>query len=277
MRALNLQVPEEHRPYLRLGTCSWKYDSWKGLIYREGVDYGPFDYLPDYARCFNTVEVDQWFWSLFPTAVTLPDEDTVRRYAESVPEDFLFSVKVPNAITLTHFYANQPKTYREYANRPNEHFLSTDFFQRFLATLAPMGSKLGPPLLQFAYLNREKMPSLGAFLDRLHAFFEAAPRGFQYAIETRNPGYLNQEFFDFLGEHGLGFVFLEGYYMPHIGEVFTRCDTSPAAFTAIPPSPPRGGGNFSTGSSRFLRHNPGKWDTIEGLGLELGALRMKGN
>ena len=72
------------------------------------------------------------------------------------------------------------------------------------------------------------MPSLRAFLDRLHVFFEAVPAGFQYAIETRNPNYLTQEFFDFLGEHGLGFVFLEGYYMPHIGEVFERCDTSPA-------------------------------------------------
>ena len=62
---------------------------------------------------------------------------------------------------------------------------------------------------------------------------QTAPRGFQYAIETRNPNYLQQEFFDFLGEHGLGFVFLEGYYMPPIGEVSARCDTSPAAFTVI--------------------------------------------
>lgn len=61
MRALNLQVPEEHRPFLRLGTCSWKYDSWKGIIYRDEVDYGAFDYLPEYARAFNTVEVDQGF------------------------------------------------------------------------------------------------------------------------------------------------------------------------------------------------------------------------
>jgi uncharacterized protein YecE (DUF72 family) len=58
-------------------------------------------------------------------------------------------------------------------------------------------------------------------------------RSTRYAIETRSPNCLCQEFFDFLGEHGLGFVFLEGYYMPHIGEVFERCDTSPAAFTVI--------------------------------------------
>jgi len=150
MRALNLGVPEEHRPFLRIGTCSWKYDSWQGLIYREGVRYGPFDYLPEYAGYFTTVEVDQWFWSLFPTDVKLPEEETVRHYAESVPDDFLFSVKVPNAITLTHFCGKQSRRYREYANRPNEHFLSPELFERFLSTLVPMGSTLGPLMFQFA-------------------------------------------------------------------------------------------------------------------------------
>jgi len=33
---LDLTIPESLRPYLRIGTCSWKYDSWKGLLYDEG-------------------------------------------------------------------------------------------------------------------------------------------------------------------------------------------------------------------------------------------------
>jgi len=109
MNHLNLTIPEPYRDCLRLGTCSWKCDSWKGLIYRPDLDYGPNDYLPDYARHLNTVEVDQWFWSLFPPGAKLPDQDTVRAYAEGVPDDFLFTVKAPNSITLTHFYSRQPK------------------------------------------------------------------------------------------------------------------------------------------------------------------------
>ena len=93
MGKIDLTIPEAYRGHLRVGTCSWKYDSWKGLVYRAGVNYGPNDYLPDYAKHFNTVEVDQWFWSLFPPGVKLPDEATVRAYAESVPDDFLFTVK----------------------------------------------------------------------------------------------------------------------------------------------------------------------------------------
>ena len=97
----DLQIPERYRSFLRIGTCSWKYDSWKGLIYDSEKKYGPYDYLADYAKAFNTVEIDQWFWSLFPRGIKLPDSKTVKVYVDSVPDDFLFTVKVPNSITLT--------------------------------------------------------------------------------------------------------------------------------------------------------------------------------
>jgi uncharacterized protein YecE (DUF72 family) len=47
---------------LRTGTCSWKFPSWHGLVYSapKGIDY-----LAEYAHHYNTVEIDQWFWSLF--------------------------------------------------------------------------------------------------------------------------------------------------------------------------------------------------------------------
>ena len=82
------------------------------------MKYGPAHYLPGYAKLLNTVEVDQWFRSLFPSGVVLPDEDIVQRYAESVPGDFLFTIEAPNAITLTHFYAKQPKAYQAYTTGP---------------------------------------------------------------------------------------------------------------------------------------------------------------
>ena len=55
---------------LRIGTCSWKYPSWEGLVYSaaEGINY-----LEEYAQRYNTVEIDQWFWSLHrPDGVRLP-------------------------------------------------------------------------------------------------------------------------------------------------------------------------------------------------------------
>ena len=128
---------------------------------------------------------------------------------------------------------NSPRARNTHANEPNPHFLSVDLLNRFLEMLAPMHGKLGPIMFQFEYLNKQKMPSLAAFLERLHAFFEKAPAGFQYAIETRNPNYLKAEFVDSLRQLGLGYVLLDGYYMPPIAEVAAELDIRTAPFSII--------------------------------------------
>jgi uncharacterized protein YecE (DUF72 family) len=230
---VKLTIPEEVKPNLRIGTCSWKYDSWKGLIYDKGKFYRPDDYLADYSRHLNSVEIDQWFWSLFPGDVKLPELGTVKKYTDSVPEDFLFSVKAPNSLTLTHFYAKQPPRYTSFAGKPNDKFLDIELLEQFLYRLAPMGKKLGPIMFQFEYLNKKKMSSKEVFFDRLHEFFLKAPKKFSYAIETRNPNYLSSEFFQFLKEHKLGFVYLEGYYMPPIGDVYEKFKPETADFSII--------------------------------------------
>ncbi|MCU0914335.1 MAG: DUF72 domain-containing protein [Planctomycetes bacterium] len=227
------EIPAAFAGHVRIGTCSWKYDSWKGLVYTPDRHYRAEDYLADYAQHFTTVEIDQWFWSLFPSGAKLPNPEVVPQYAASVPEDFRFTVKAPNALTLTHHYAKQPKGSEAHANEPNPHFLDVSLLNRFLEILAPLHTRLGPILFQFEYLNKQKMPSLAAFLARLHAFFEKAPRGFQYAVETRNPNYLKDEFVDALRQLGLGFVLLDGYYMPRIPEVAAQIDIRTASFSIL--------------------------------------------
>lgn len=228
---INFEIPAAYKAYLRLGTCSWKYDSWKGLIYDQGKAYRPDDYLSDYARLLNSVEVDQWFWSLFPGSVKLPEIRVVKRYAESVPDDFVFTLKAPNSLTLTHFYARESN--EEFRGKPNPSFLEHRLLDRFLETLQPLGKKLGPVMFQFEYLNKQKMPSKEAFFERFGDFIDRAPKGPQYALEIRNPNYLSPDFFEFLKRHKLGFVYLEGYYMPPIGQVFDRFKPEAAPFTII--------------------------------------------
>lgn len=219
-----LRVPNTISSNIRIGTCSWKYDSWKGLIYDPKKNYKPNDYLRDYAEHYNTVEIDQWFWSLFPTGAKLPNPETVKIYSESVLDDFLFTVKAPNSITLTHHYAKQSSQYKHIANKPNEHFLNLDLLKIFMELLQPMGKKLGPIMFQFEYLKRKKMPSLEAFVDQLGEFFDHAPKGFDYAVEIRNPNYLKPAYFDFLVNADIIPVFIEGYYMSPISEVVDKLD-----------------------------------------------------
>jgi uncharacterized protein YecE (DUF72 family) len=228
-----LHIPKEFKGLLRIGTCSWKYDSWKGMVYDEGKRYRPDDYLAEYARTFDSVEVDQWFWSLFPGQVRLPEPRTVRLYEKSVPEGFSFTVKAPNALTLTHFYSKQPPGSAAVAGQPNPHFLDHGLLREFLDRLSPLGAKLGPVMFQFEYLNRQKMASKEAFFERFGEFVEAAPKGVRYAVEVRNPNYYSPAFFDFLEKRGLGFVYIDGYYMPPIGQVFDRFKPRTAAFQVI--------------------------------------------
>jgi len=231
--ALDLSVPRGFRGLLRLGTCSWKYDTWKGLVYEPLKTYRTDDYLVDYAKKLGSVEVDQWFWSLFPGGLRLPDPSVVRLYAKSVPDDFVFTVKAPNSLTLTHFYAKQTPQNAAYANKPNPHFLDRDLLCGFLDSLSPLASKLGPVMLQFEYLNKQKMPSKEVFFERFGKFIESAPKGYQYAVEIRNPNYLSTAFFDFLKGHKLGFVYLDGYFMPPIGDVFEKFAPETASFQVV--------------------------------------------
>jgi len=230
---LDLTVPPGLKGLLRLGTCSWKYDSWRGLIYESGRPYRPADYLSDYAKVLGSVEIDQWFWSLFPGAARLPEPRDVNSYNKSVPEDFIFTVKAPNALTLTHFYAKQSAGSASVAGQPNPHFLDHGLLRRFLDLLAPLGRKLGPVMFQFEYLNRQKMPSKEAFFERFGPFIRNAPTGFRYAVEIRNPNYYSRPFFDFLKSLDLGFVYLDGYYMPPIGQVFEMFAPETAGFQVL--------------------------------------------
>jgi uncharacterized protein YecE (DUF72 family) len=245
---------------LRIGTCSWKYPSWEGLVYsrREGIDF-----LGEYARRFDTVEIDQWFWSLHgPDTVTLPKPEVAQAYAAAVPADFRFTVKAPDSITLTHVRQRGAKS----PLIPNAHFLSVDLFERFLETIVALHPNLGSVMLQFEYLNREKMPGRSAFLDRLGAFLERCPRGIPIGIETRNPRHIDASWFEFLSRHGAHHVWLQGYYMPSI-------------FDLLRSHPPEGPGGVTVirlhGPDRagIEERGGGRWDRrIEPRDAELRAL-----
>jgi len=186
------------------------------LVYSQAKG---INYLAEYALKYNSVEIDQWFWSLFKEGqVVLPDQNTAREYAESVPRDFIFTIKVPNSITLTHFY----KKNRGDPLIRNPHFLSTELFYQFLESIEPLQGRLGPLMLQFEYLNKLKMESLSAFSFALENFFKTIPKNYTYGIEIRNPNYLQPTYFKFLQKHNICCVFLQGYFMPDIAPVYNK-------------------------------------------------------
>jgi uncharacterized protein YecE (DUF72 family) len=137
----------------------------------------------------------------------------VQDYNNSTPDDFKFTIKVPNSITLTHPYMGK---------EVNKNFLSIDLFEAFLDSIDKLKPKVGMLMFQFEYLNKAKMNSQIDFQFRLEEFFSQVNRDWNYGIEIRNPNYLNDIWFTFLNNHEIAHVFLQGYYMPRIYELFEK-------------------------------------------------------
>ncbi len=212
---------------IKIGTCSWKYPSWKGLVYfaAKGIDY-----LAEYSQRYETVEIDQWFWSLFDGyPPKLPRREDADDYRRSVDDRFRFTVKVPNSLTLTHYYSKRGSG----PPRENPHFLSPALWSEFTDAIAALDDAVGLFMLQFEYLNRSKMKSQKEFLGRLGRFFESIPAPARCAVEVRNSAYLNATFFDFLADHGAAPVLLEGYWMPPVVDIYRRWRNEIIAHDAV--------------------------------------------
>lgn len=201
---------------LKIGTCSWKYDSWRGLVYS---DASKINYLKEYSGHYKSVEIDQWFWSLHgEKKVSLPDPIVIEAYKMSVPDDFKFSIKLPNSISLTHFY----KKSKTEPLKANPYFFSVELYEQIMQLLGSFGDMLGPRMLQFEYLNKQKMSSQNDFLVQLGGFLDRLDDVQNLALEIRNPNYLNENYFNFLLEKEVQHVFLQGYYMPPVYEIYEK-------------------------------------------------------
>ncbi|MCF8243075.1 MAG: DUF72 domain-containing protein [Melioribacteraceae bacterium] len=201
---------------LHIGTCSWKYDSWRGIVYS---DVKKINYLKEYSEHYNTVEIDQWFWSLFgDNKISMPHPNVVNSYKNSVNDDFHFTIKIPNSVTLTHYYQKSK-------NMPliaNKHFLSKELFDEFLTSIAPIEKQTASLMFQFEYLNKQKMPSQHQFLVEFQHFLDNYKSNFKFGVEIRNSNYLNRDYFEFLRENKLSHVFLQGYYMPDVTGIYKK-------------------------------------------------------
>ena len=82
--------PKIERPYflpgILLGTSAFTASGWQGSFYPPGMKSR--DFLSYYATRFATVEVDSTFYGC-------PSASTVNNWAARTPEDFIFSVKIP--------------------------------------------------------------------------------------------------------------------------------------------------------------------------------------
>lgn len=203
-------------PLVRMGTSSWAYEGWQGLVYHRSYPKSRFsrDTLAEYAAysidgapLFSTVGIDHSFYRPAGTA-------QLAHYAEQVPEQFRFCSKAWEELTIP-AYANLPR-YGAKAGKPNPRFLDADAFRELVLepTRAGLGDKMGPLMFEFQRWGMEPE----AFLDALDQFLGRLPPGPPYATEVRNPAILGARYRDILRAHGVAHVYNHWTAMPPLSD-----------------------------------------------------------
>ncbi len=192
---------------VRVGTCGWSYGDWVGPFYPDGTRAA--DYLGHYAARFDIVEVDSTFYHS-------PSARTTGRWAEQTPDNFRFTLKMPQAIT------------HEKALLDSDREL-----EQFLAGIEPLRGKLHSVLLQFGYFNKQAFASPGGFFKRLDGFLGKLPEDLPVAVEIRNRAWLGEEFTGLLRSHRAALAVADQAWMPPVERVLEELDVATGRFVYL--------------------------------------------
>ena len=214
-----------------IGGSSWKYEGWLGQIYsRERyLARGKFskrlfeqECLREYAETFPTVCGDFAFYQF-------PSDDFWKNLFARTPAGFRFAFKAPEQVTCKVFPAHA--RYGGQAGKENEGFLDAHMLREmFLRPLLPYRQKTALVIFEFGAFGKRSFEELSAFLDRLDPFLEALPREFHYAVEIRNPEFLEKDYFACLRGHGVAHVYNAWSRMPELRYQIGIPDSATARF-----------------------------------------------
>ncbi len=162
-----------------VGCPIWSEKSWVGKVYPKGAKEK--EYLKYYGEKFPAIELNA-------THYNIPDEDTVIRWRESVPDNFKFCPKIPQSIS-----------------HAKDIVKMTDSMLYFITSLKPLEKKLGTSFLQLSpYFGPEKIKQLIYFLNSI-------PDDFPLAVEFRHEGWFKDKLkfdkiFNYLEDRLMGAV-----------------------------------------------------------------------
>jgi uncharacterized protein YecE (DUF72 family) len=199
------------RPYslpgILLGTSAFTANGWEGSFYPQGMQSR--DFLSYYATQFATVEVDSTFYGC-------PSARTVNNWAARTPEDFIFSVKIPQAITHE----------KALVDCDSE-------FEEFVKTMDILGPKLGPMVFQFPSFDRWKFPRQESFLAVLVPFLKKLPADHKFVVEIRNKKWLDAKFAEVLRVHNVALALTDTSFVPRPWEMKEEFDMVTVVFTYV--------------------------------------------
>ena len=168
---------------LFIGTSGWSYNDWIDRFYPAEVPRNRW--LEYYHHHFATVEINNSFYRL-------PSEATFRKWWESVPDNFIFSVKANRYIT--------------HMKKLND---AVESVQLFLTRVRLLDDKLGPLLFQLP-------PGLKVRLDRLEELFSSRPQDLRYCLEFRHTSWFCKDVYDLLRRYNVALCIADSPRFPMV-------------------------------------------------------------
>ena len=157
---------------LYAGTSGWAYREWKPAFYPDGLPQRRW--LEHYCSRLGACEINATYYRL-------QESDTFARWLAAAPGDFRFAAKAHRRITHRRTLAVDPDTRL--------------FLDRYLASLAAFGDKLGAVLFQFPPYRRRDDAALASFLESL-------PKGLRFAVEFRDESWSDSAVAERIAGHG---------------------------------------------------------------------------
>jgi uncharacterized protein YecE (DUF72 family) len=190
-----LEIAAKLPPTLRLGTSSWSFPGWRGIVY--GDDYSNSKLARDGLAAYGahpllrTVSIDRSFYAPLTVADYL-------RYAQQVPDTFRFIVKAPALVTDASVRGDRGEPISANPCFLNAELAASEFVRPCIEGL---NGKAGALVFQFPPLPDAMLADPAAFVERLSAFLAALPPlpsreldGPCYAVEIRDASLLTPRF-----------------------------------------------------------------------------------
>ncbi|UCG60315.1 MAG: DUF72 domain-containing protein [Candidatus Zixiibacteriota bacterium] len=170
---------------IKIGTSGFSYRDWLGNFYPQFCPQA--DFLKFYASHFKTVEIDATFYRI-------PSADTVKKWARTTPDNFVFAAKFPRAVTHEGDLKSRLESARVFIDR-----------------MQNLDSKLGPLLLQFPYSFKPDHK------DMLLKLIDILPAEGLFSVELRNRKWLeHSDIFEALSGRGIAFCLIDHPWMPRV-------------------------------------------------------------
>jgi uncharacterized protein YecE (DUF72 family) len=176
---------------IRVGIGGWNYPPWRGTFYPKGLAQAKE--LEFASRALTSIEINA-------TYHRLQKRDSFKKWADTAPDDFQFSVKAWQFATAKRDLAEGKPLI--------EKFLNSGF--------TALGAKLGPVLWQFAPTRKFDAGNFAAFLSLLPGELDGVQ--LRHALEVRHESFLVPEFVALARKHNAAIVLADSEKYPLLAD-----------------------------------------------------------